>query len=101
MRSRRCGGRERGFGTTETQRTQRKPVGLLVRSPGLLCASVSLWFNDPERQASRPDGLEALAGLGGAGELGLHLAELLALGLAPPDRPGDAQDADHADAVEQ
>ena len=33
----------------------------------------------------------------GAGELGLHLAELLALGLGPPDGPGDADDADHAD----
>ena len=35
-----------------------------------------------------------------AAELSLHLAELLALGLAPPDRPGNAQDADHADDVE-
>ena len=34
------------------------------------------------------------------GQLGLHLAELLALGLAPPDGPGDAGDAEQADQVE-
>ena len=46
------------------------------------------------------DGLEALGGLGGGGQFLAHLAELLALGLAPPDGPGDADDAEHADEVE-
>src|SRR5271157_240171 len=51
------------------------------------------------RSAAGAYGLEAF--LGGTGELGLHFAEFLALGLGPPDSPGDEQNADDADdAVE-
>src|SRR5271157_6589152 len=50
------------------------------------------------RSVSGAYGLEAF--LGGT-ELGLHFAEFLALGLGPPDGPGDEQNADDADdAVE-
>ena len=34
-------------------------------------------------------------------ELGLHLAEFLGLGLAPPDRPSDGRDPDQADQTEE
>src|SRR5208283_1491397 len=51
------------------------------------------------RSAAGAYGLVAF--LGGTGELGLHFAEFLALGLGPPDGPGDEQNADDADdAVE-
>src|SRR5690242_11715925 len=53
----------------------------------------------PEAGRSVADGLEAGIGLLAA-ELGLHLAEFLGLGLAPPDGPGDGRDADQADQVE-
>src|SRR5271157_2734861 len=47
------------------------------------------------RSAAGAYGLVAF--LGGTGELGLHFAEFLALGLGPPDGPGDEQNAGDAD----